>query len=84
MEHTRRHTLEADNEGLDPTIKSVVDKHICRREEGRHQDQDENMAAQAAFEKFKTLGYTFNRAAHTQDSLEDWMASANKAWWRMI
>ena len=82
MEHTWRHTLDADDEGLDPTIKSVVDKHTCRREEGRH--QDENMAAQAAFEKLKTLGYTFNRAAHTKDSLEDWMESANKAWWRKI
>ena len=54
--HTWRHTLEADDEGLDPTIKSVVVKHTCRREEGRHHDQDENMAAQAAFENFKTLG----------------------------
>ena len=34
--------------------------------------------------KFKTLGYTFNQTRRTQDSFEERMQSANKAWWRDV
>ena len=35
-------------------------------------------------EKFKILGHIFNQAGRTQDSLEERMQSANKAWWRDV
>ena len=35
-------------------------------------------------EHFKILGFSFNQAEKTQDSLEERKQNANKAWWRDV
>ena len=64
----------------------MVDKHIYAFEK-----MDDIMISTRTgqhiiqFEKsFKILGYTFNQAGRTHDSLEERMQSANKVWWRIV
>ena len=35
-------------------------------------------------EKFKILGYIFNREEKMQDALEEIIQNADKAWWRDV
>ena len=75
--------------------KSVVDKHSCRRDDGRHHDLHANGTSQNTVrEKFqnsgsilfeeKILGRTVNRRRKTQDCLGERMQSANTAWWKDV
>ena len=62
------------------TDKSVMDEHPCgRRTEDVMIDTKKSPHKFLFEKKFKILGYTFNEAGRTQDSLEDRMQSATKA-----
>ena len=63
----------------------VVGEYLCQRGASGSGGQDSCRQHWLPFvDRFKMLGQNFHRAGKMQDSLEERMQSANKAWWRNV
>ena len=75
---------EAERWTWNPNQASLWWPSTCAQQKRGHDDQDWKLRSNSHSKKIKFLGYIFNPAGKMQDSLDERMQSANKAWWRDV